>query len=336
MPVLLLALSDEVSITDPKLVALSNQIPLMFENCRAKNTKEKYVGYYRRFKAWCNMFVEIKEPVKAIYVTLFLISQIQAGSSDSVIESYFYAIKHHYSMLDINPCDSKICKMVLEAGKRLCSTRVRKKEPITADHIRSIYDVFGGKQCKLTDFRTIVLIVLGYCGFMRYSELSFLRASDFEFQTTHVEVFIEQSKTDIYRDGHWLHLARTGSELCPVSLAEEYFRRCNIDNESEEHIFRGFTYFKRTNTYKLRKSGKPISYSTARENVLSAVKQIGLDPKKFGLHSLRSGGATAAANNGVKDRLFKRHGRWKSDRAKDGYIKDCLNSLLSVSCSLGL
>lgn len=38
----------------------------------------------------------------------------------------------------------------------------------------------------------------------------------------------------------------------------------------------------------------------------------------LGPHSLRSGVASAAANNNVKDRLFKRHGRWISESAKDG------------------
>ena len=51
--------------------------------------------------------------------------------------------------------------------------------------------------------------------------------------------------------------------------------------------------------------------------------------------NLRAGGASAAANAGISDRLFKRHGRWKSDSAKDGYVKDKLDSLLSVSRSLG-
>ncbi|WAQ97973.1 hypothetical protein MAR_022346, partial [Mya arenaria] len=46
--------------------------------------------------------------------------------------------------------------------------------------------------------------------------------------------------------------------------------------------------------------------------------------RKYGFHSLRSGGATAAANKGVKDRMFKRHGRWASEKAKDGYVKDSL------------
>jgi len=48
--------------------------------------------------------------------------------------------------------------------------------------------------------------------------------------------------------------------------------------------------------------------------------KLGYNPTEFGLHSLRAGGATLAANSGVRDRLFKRHGRWKSENAKDGYV----------------
>ena len=56
----------------------------------------------------------------------------------------------------------------------------------------------------------------------------------------------------------------------------------------------------------------------------------------YGLHSLRSCGATAACNFCVPDRLFKRHGRWRSENAKDGYIKDSFNDLLFVSKNLGM
>ena len=67
-----------------------------------------------------------------------------------------------------------------------------------------------------------------------------------------------------------------------------------------------------------------------------AIKGIGLNPEEFGLHSLRSGGATAAANGGIEDRLFKRHGRWRSESAKDGYVKDDLDKRMEVSQSLGM
>ena len=56
--------------------------------------------------------------------------------------------------------------------------------------------------------------------------------------------------------------------------------------------------------------------------------------KSFELHSSRAGGASAAANGNITGRLFKRHVRWKSDKAKDGYVKDNVESLLSVSKSL--
>ena len=56
---------------------------------------------------------------------------------------------------------------------------------------------------------------------------------------------------------------------------------------------------------------------------------MGLNPKEFGLHSLRFGGATAATNAEVPDRMFKRHGRWLSENAKDGYIKDKHDHLTS-------
>ena len=70
--------------------------------------------------------------------------------------------------------------------------------------------------------------------------------------------------------------------------------------------------------------------------MLSAFEAVGLSKLDYGLHSLRAGGASAAANAQISDRLFKRHGRWKSDKAKDGYIKDNILALLSVSLSLGI
>jgi hypothetical protein len=51
---------------------------------------------------------------------------------------------------------------------------------------------------------------------------------------------------------------------------------------------------------------------------------------------LRAGGATNAANAGVSNRLLKKHGRWKTDKAKDGYVREDLKSLLSVSMNIGI
>ena len=60
------------------------------------------------------------------------------------------------------------------------------------------------------------------------------------------------------------------------------------------------------------------------------------EDKTYGLHSLRSGGASAAANNGVSDRQIAKQGRWSSETARNGYIKDDKKSRLNVTLSLGL
>ena len=73
-----------------------------------------------------------------------------------------------------------------------------------------------------------------------------------------------------------------------------------------------------------------------REVVLDMLSAVGLDKCKFGLHSLRSGGALAAANAGVPDCMFKWHGRWRSENAKDSCVQDALDERLTVSCNLGL
>ena len=79
-----------------------------------------------------------------------------------------------------------------------------------------------------------------------------------------------------------------------------------------------------------------MSYTYLRELFIEAIKPHVENEKKYCLHSLRSGGASAAANSGIRDRLFKRHGRWVSENAKDGYVKDNIEERLLVSQSLGI
>lgn len=127
--------------------------------------------------------------------------------------------------------------------------------------------------------------------------------------------------------------AQTKNKLCPVAMLECYFTLGAITGENTKFLFRGLHTTK--NYSKLRSSGG-LSYTRAREVVLDMLTAIGLDRKQFGLHSLRSGGTSAAANSGIPNRFFKRHGRWKSENAKDGYVKDSLDERLKVSRNLGL
>ena len=104
--------------------------------------------------------------------------------------------------------------------------------------------------------------------------------------------------------------------------------------KSEDFLFCNLSKTKQG--YKIRNDRKVMSYINLRDEFLAALSPHVNDISKFCLHSLRAGGASAAGNNGVKDRMFKRHGRWVSESAKDGYIKDSLKERLAVSLSLGL
>ena len=75
-----------------------------------------------------------------------------------------------------------------------------------------------------------------------------------------------------------------------------------------------------------------LGYTRLREFILNKIMQLGYDPKAFGMHSLRASGATTAANAGLPDRSFKRHGRWKSESVRHGSIE----RRLEVSKQLGI
>ena len=127
---------------------------------------------------------------------------------------------------------------------------------------------------------------------------------------------------------------RHGSMLCPIELVSQYFKKGNIRDNCQKYIFRGIITTKSHS--KLRSCDKHISYTCVRENVIKGLKNIVAETKLFGLHSLRAGGATAAANLGVNDRLFKKHRRWKSEKVKDGYIHESIETKLIVTKNLGL
>ena len=170
----------------------------------------------------------------------------------------------------------------------------------------------------------------GFCALMNW--LIYARCCDVKFcKDKYVELFIAKNKTDIYRNGNVM-LAKTGHITWPYNLLNRYIQAAGIDFSSNLMLFRSLHFVKSNASYTLRSTG--ISYTRTREVVLHAFPQLGYSTKLFGLHSLRLGGATAAANAGINDRLFKRHGRWRSDKAKDGYVKDNLEALLSVSKSL--
>lgn len=281
-------------------------------------------------------------PAESLTFSLYMLSKIQQGQSYAVCKSTFYGVKHmHKLYLQPDPTGSVLAINLLEAAKRLDTRTKNRKDPITIDILEKLYQDLVVSRNTLTSLRLMCLCILGFSGFLRFDEVSHLRRGDFKFHPTYMTIFIEKSKTDTYRDGKSVYISKGDTFLCPVKITKRYLTRAELQIEEEEHpeldekfLFRGISKTKRSE--KLRKANKPISYTRVREILLKELQTVGLDPLRFGTHSLRAGGATEAANAGVPDRLFKRHGRWVSESAKDGYIQDNCERLLVVTKSMGL
>lgn len=114
-------------------------------------------------------------------------------------------------------------------------------------------------------------------------------------------------------------IAQSEGNVCPVFLLKDYFKKLNFNPDFSEFISRPLD--KTKSSYKLVQVDKP-TYATFRGQLTKSLQDIVPDPSVYGTHSLRSGGASRAANSGVSDRVFQRHGRWKSVTANDGYVKD--------------
>ena len=112
-----------------------------------------------------------------------------------------------------------------------------------------------------------------------------------------------------------------------------------MDVNSNLPLFRPLVFHKSNASYTLR-DGK-ISYTSCREILKNALKQLGFNPDDYGLHSLRSGEITSVVRNScycnsVSERLLKLHGRWKTDATKDMYVEESLDNRLQVTKHLGL
>ena len=189
---------------------------------------------------------------------------------------------------------------------------------------------------SLYDICSVVICLLAFAAFLRFEELSNfskLVRSDVKIENDTLKLFIQSSKTDQYRDGAWIVVASSGKATCPVAIMNRSLERTGLSCDSPLFCQLSKTKYS-YNCYKPRSKG--LSYSRLRELVLQAFKDVLPGISAIGTHSLRSGWATAAANACVPDRLFKHHGCWASESAKDEYVRDSLSSRLSVSKALGI
>ena len=131
---------------------------------------------------------------------------------------------------------------MLEAAKRGLAKPVSKKEPVTPAMILDICNRFAGPNANLSDLRLATICVTAYTGFLRYNESASLRCCDVSFCDSFVKIYVYKSKTDVYRDGAYVLLAKTACVSCPFNLLRRYVSAANLDLSSSLPFFSLFVF----------------------------------------------------------------------------------------------
>lgn len=77
-------------------------------------------------------------------------------------------------------------------------------------------DFYSKDPSNVLQLGTFVMCLLWFSGFFRFSELSNIRMCDIKWENDHIEIHILKSKTDIYRRGNSVIIAKTENDLCPI------------------------------------------------------------------------------------------------------------------------
>jgi integrase len=123
--------------------------------------------------------------------------------------------------LHSNPYDDKLISVFLEGGKRTLSKPIIKKDPITPDILNKIIDMYGKDHSNLKSVRLCAMLLLGYAGFLRYSEIANLKMENIKFFPSYIVVTLSyrNSAKEMYlksqETGHALPLVLAITTLFP-------------------------------------------------------------------------------------------------------------------------
>ena len=313
-------------------------LPSLLHARWADSTTSKYEKSWRDWGNWCALSPESpKLPAHPFYIALYINDMVLEGCRYGAFEAAALGIRYGHILAGFdNPLDTLFLKATLEGAKRTVgkSPISRQKEPITTDMMRAVVDTYGWSP-NLIQMRFIITCLVGFSGFLRISELLEIKVQNLTFEDDCMKILIPKSKTDQVREGHVVYIGRSHSKYCPVSWLEKYLHQTKLNLSPESFIMCRMAKTKLGHNA----IGKHhISKTTINDDFHKFITPVceNSNSALYGLHSLRSGGASAAVNNGVSERLIGKHGRWKSGYSRDRYLKDDKKGRLSVTKALGL
>jgi len=283
-------------ITDVKSLELETLKNL--KNSKSNNTLRAYQSDFKDFSLFCtkNGFSSIPTDPKiiALYIThLSKFSKFSTLKRRIASISVIHKLKGHY--LDIK---HPILMENLHGIKRTLGSRQKAKKPILINDLKLIIKAIDKEK-----IRDKALILIGFSGGFRRSELVNLYYDDIEFVQEGVKILIKRSKTDQSGEGNIKAIPYfDNQEFCPVIALKNYINKKFL-NTNEGKIF-------------------DISDKSVALIIKKYAELAGLDSSKYAGHSLRSGFATTAAEFGAEERNIMAMTGHKTTQMVRRYIQE--------------
>jgi site-specific recombinase XerD len=287
-------------ITDIKNLELETIKNL--KNSKSANTLRAYQSDYNDFLLFCSkngfQAMPTQPKILALYIThLSSYSKYSTLKRRLASISILHKTKGHY-------IDTKhpIIMENLMGIKRTNGSNQKGKKPLLINDLKMLVNAIN--QSNEKDKRKIrdkAIILIGFSGGFRRSELVDIEYEDLEFVSEGVKIFVKRSKTDQSGEGMIKAIPYFSNEnFCPVIALKNWIE---IFDLKKSRIFN-------------------ISDKSVALIIKKYANYAGLDSHRYAGHSLRSGFATSTAESGAEERSIMAMTGHKSTEMVRRYIKE--------------
>ena len=284
------------------------------KNSKAINTLRAYKSDFKDFGTFCARHGLSSLPSEPRVVSLY-ITHLSKKSKISTLRRRLVAISmvHKLKGYYLDTKDPIITENLLGI-RRVKGSIQRGKKPILINHLKSIIDVIDEQKISdIKKFRDKSIMLVGFGGGFRRTELVSINLEDLEFVQEGLKITINRSKTDQLGEGMIKGLPYfTNKIYCPVTNLKKWIEISKIKSGP---IFRRFS--------------KGLTLTDKRltdQSVVLLMKEYlnlaGIENKNFAGHSLRSGFATVAAESGADERSIMAMTGHKTTQMVRRYIKE--------------
>ncbi len=286
-----------LAIPEPRaaldLHVLADRAETFAEGALSASTRRAYRSKLRALDAWAAARGIATMPIDPAALALFVTELADRGRTVSTISGVIAAVtRRHRDAGFSRPLDSPHLARVLEGIRRELGTAQVRKSALLADDLRTIcgtLEPVGGPAAA----RDAALLLVGFAGAFRRSELAALELRDLRFVADGAEITLRRSKVDQIGAGATKVIARGALRAtCPVRALETWIAIAGIV-DARAPIFRSVD--------RGRIGTTPLSGESIAKIVKKRAAAIGLDASSFSGHSLRSGFVTEADARGISE-----------------------------------